>query len=166
MDQLRNFGYLVKDTSRLYTLHFERHAVDHGVTLGQCKVLGALRRNEGISQVRLAELTDTDPMTLVRMLDRMETSGLVERRPDPHDRRASRLYIQAGAAPTLDAIARTHDRALGEAMAGLADDERRQLLDLLQKVHVNLDALQADAATRHRKGEDASAPAAAPVSPL
>jgi MarR family transcriptional regulator for hemolysin len=163
MDQLRNFGYLVKDTSRLYTLHFERHAVDHGVTLGQCKVLGALRRNEGISQVRLAELTDTDPMTLVRMLDRMEASGLVERRPDPLDRRASRLYMQAGAAPTLDAIARTHDRALAEAMAGLADAERQLLFDLLQKVHVNLDALHAaDPATKHRKCDSA---APAPVSP-
>ncbi len=141
MDPLQNFGYLVKDISRLYTLHFERHAVDYGVTIGQCKVLGYLRRNEGISQVKLAELTDTDPMTLVRMLDRMESSGLVERRPDPADRRASRLYMQSSAGPTLDAIAQTHDRALAEAMAGIADADRQLLLDLLGRIHINLDAL-------------------------
>ena len=141
MDSLQNFGYLVKDISRLYTLHFQRHAVDYGVTIGQCKVLGYLRRNEGISQVKLAELTDTDPMTLVRMLDRMEASGLVERRPDPADRRASRLYLQPGAGPTLDAIAQTHERALAEAMADIADADRQLLLDLLGRIHINLDAL-------------------------
>src|SRR5450759_1266799 len=83
MDPFRHFGFLLKDVSRLYSRNFERHATELNLTLAQCKVLSYLQRNEGISQVRLAYLTDTDPMTLVRILDRMERDGLIERRPDP-----------------------------------------------------------------------------------
>ena len=87
-DRLRNFGFLVRDVYRLYVKHFERAAGEIDLTLPQCKVLGHLSRNEGISQARLAELTDTDPMTLVRTLDRMQQDEWIERRPDPEDRRA------------------------------------------------------------------------------
>jgi MarR family len=81
MDRLRYFGFLLKDISRLHSKNFERHSVTLTLTLtlAQCKVLPHLQRNEGVSQVRLAELADTDPMTLVRFLDRMERDGWVER---------------------------------------------------------------------------------------
>ena len=65
---MRNFGFLIRDLSRLYARNFERHSVDLGLTLDQCKALCYLQRNEGISQVRLAYLTDIDPMTLGRLL--------------------------------------------------------------------------------------------------
>ena len=90
MDTLRNFGFLVRDVSRLSAKRFERNARDLELTLAQCKVLAHLSRNEGISQARLAELTETDPMTLVRILDRMQQDGWLERRPDPGDRRVWR----------------------------------------------------------------------------
>src|SRR5882757_10469451 len=99
MDSLRNFGFLLKDVSRLSNLNFEREAASLGMTLAQCKVLIYLQRNQGVSQVRLAELTGTDPMTLVRILDRMESDGWVERRQDPADRRARRLYLKDAADP-------------------------------------------------------------------
>src|SRR6202158_6511029 len=82
-DRLRIFAFLVRDVYRLYAKHFERYAREIELTLPQCKVLGHLSRNEGISQARLAELTDTDPMTLVRTLDRMQQDEWIERRPDP-----------------------------------------------------------------------------------
>ncbi len=71
MDRLRTFGFLLKDVTRLYVQRFEQRARRFGVTLPQCKALSHLSKNEGISQVRLAELAETDPMTLVRILDRM-----------------------------------------------------------------------------------------------
>src|SRR5277367_5189535 len=92
-DRLRNFGFLVRDVSRLYVKNFERHARELELTLQQCKVLAHLSRNEGISQARLAELTETDPMTLVRTLDRMQRDGWIERRADANDRRAHCLYL-------------------------------------------------------------------------
>jgi len=154
MDRLRNFGFLLKDTSRLSGLNFEREAAGLNLTLAQCKVLIYLQRNEGISQVRLAELTDTDPMTLVRTLDRMERDGLIERRPDPADRRARRLFITAAAEPVLDEIWRIADRARAAALAGLSKAESDQLIGLLERIHANLTLLL--------PGAEARAPLCAP----
>ena len=141
MDPLRNFGFLLKDVSRLYSLNFQRHATDLNLTLPQCKVLCYLQRNEGISQAQLAYLTDTDPMTLVRILDRMERDGLIERRPDPTDRRARRLYLQAPALPVLKEIWRVSDRARAESFSRMPVADRAQLLSLMQQMHSNLEAL-------------------------
>src|SRR5450631_1229616 len=87
MDEQSNFGYLLVDTSRLYLRRFTRRAAALGVNLAQSKALGYLSRNQGITQVRLAELTDIEPMTLGRILDRMERDGWIERRSCPGARR-------------------------------------------------------------------------------
>jgi len=141
MDPLRNFGFLIKDVSRLYSLNFEHHATELNLTLAQCKVLCYLQRNEGSSQVELAYLTDTDPMTLVRILDRMERDGLIERQPDPADRRARRLYLQEAALPVLKEIWRVSDRARAACFARMPVADRAQLIDLLQQMRANLLAL-------------------------
>jgi MarR family transcriptional regulator, transcriptional regulator for hemolysin len=133
-DRLRNFGFLVKDVYRLYAKHFERHASEIGLTLSQCKVLGHLSRNEGISQARLAELTDTDPMTLVRTLDRMQQDEWIERRPDPEDRRAHRLYLREAARPIMHRMWKLADQARQEALSALSPAEREQLVGLLERV--------------------------------
>jgi MarR family transcriptional regulator, transcriptional regulator for hemolysin len=141
MDRLRNFGFLMKDISRLQSKNFERHASGLNMTLAQCKVLAHLERNEGIAQVRLAELADTDPMTLVRILDRMERDGWVERRADPVDRRARQLFLTKAATPVLEEMWRVADRARAEALAGLSAADREQLLSLLGRIQSNLQAL-------------------------
>jgi MarR family transcriptional regulator for hemolysin len=145
MDPLRHFGFLFRDISRLYTLNFQRHASVLNLTLLQCKVLSYLQRNEGISQAKLAYLTDTDPMTLMRILDRMEGDGLIERREDASDRRTRKLYLQAAALPVLDEIWRISDCARAESLSGLSDDERALLFGLMKRVYVNLETLLPDA---------------------
>lgn len=142
-DRLHNFGFLVRDVYRLYAKHFERRAREIELTLAQCKVLGHLSRNEGISQARLAELTDTDPMTLVRTLDRMQQDEWIERRADPEDRRAHRLYLREAARPIMQRMWKIADQARQEALAALSINEREQLLELLERVHGAL--LQLDA---------------------
>ena len=137
-DRLRNFGFLVRDVYRLYAKHFERYARDIELTLPQCKVLGHLSRNEGISQARLAELTDTDPMTLVRTLDRMQQDQWIERRPDPEDRRAHRLYLREASKPIMARMWKLADQARHEALSALSVAEREQLLELLERVHGTL----------------------------
>src|SRR5579863_2852687 len=103
-ERLRNFGFLLKDVSRRYVLRFEQRARELSLTLPQCRVLVRLAEHEGVSQARLAELTQVEPMTMVRILDRMEADGLLERRPDPADRRARRLYLTAKVRPLLEQI--------------------------------------------------------------
>jgi len=140
MDRLRTFGFLLKDATRLYVQRFEQRARRFGVTLPQCKALGYLSKNEGISQIRLAELTETDPMTLVRILDRMEADGLVERRPDPSDRRARRLYLTSRATPFLDTMWHLADLTRAEALEGISKKERELFIGILERVHANLSA--------------------------
>lgn len=141
MNRLQTFGFLVKNVSRLYVRNFERHAIEIGLTLDQCKVLAHLSKNEGVSQIRLAEITDTDPMTLVRIIDRMEADGWIERRPDPEDRRARQLFLGKGAGPLLTKIWRFADRAREEAFGDLSAAQRDQLMTSLEKIHGNLLAL-------------------------
>ena len=145
MDNSRNFGFLLKDISRLTTLNFAREAGEFKLTMAQCKVLIHLQRNEGASQARLAYLTDTDPMALVRILDRMEKDGWIERRPDPADRRARQLYLTKAAMPVIDEVWRIADRARAASLAGLSAVDRTQLVALLGRVHENLYALVGNA---------------------
>lgn len=138
MDPLRNFGFLVREVSSLSALNFERHSGELGLTLPQCKVLAYLQKSEGISQKRLAELTDTDPMTMARTLERMESDGWIERRPDPADRRARQLYLKPEGLRLLQGIWRVSDRARAVAMTGLSAADRALLMGLLERVRCNL----------------------------
>lgn len=150
MDPLVNFGFLLKDVSRLFSRNFERHAAAHGLTLDQCRVLAHLSRNEGICQARLAYLTDTDPMTLGRLLTRMEERGLVERRALRGDRRVRALYLKPSAGPLLKTIWTLGEAALDEALTGLGAREKKSLLSAMQRIHANLDALVPGVADRER----------------
>ena len=143
MERLRNFGYLLKDLGRLYARRFEERAQALQLTLAQCKALGQLSRNEGISQVRLAELAECDPMSMVRILDHMEAEGWVERRADPNDRRARCLYIKDKARGILDEIWRLADATRMEFLAGLSAEECSRLIDMLERIHATARALPA-----------------------
>ena len=159
-DPLRNFGFLLKDVARLHARNFERHSVEMmGLTLSQCKVLSYLHRNEGISKARLAELTDTDPMTLGRLLARMTEEGLIEQRLDPRDRRAHCLFLQpANALPVLEEIWRISDMTRAESLAGLSAADRAQLMKLMRRIQTNLDALMpgsADSSTSNSRDKSA-----------
>jgi DNA-binding MarR family transcriptional regulator len=138
MDRIRNFGFVIKNLERLYRRRFEVLAQEMSLTLGQCKALFLLARNEGISQKRLAEIAEIEPMTLVRILDRMEQDRWIERRADPADRRARCLYLTAGAAPILEQIDRLTAQMRAEALQGLSADERNVLMTLLERVHANM----------------------------
>jgi DNA-binding MarR family transcriptional regulator len=138
----RSFGFLLKDVSRLYVQRFEQRAAVHGLTLPQCRALVYLANHEGLSQIQLAEFTDIEPMSLVRILDRMESDGLVERRTDPADRRARRLYLKAKAKPLVDDIWQLVELTRREAFAGMPKKQTDLLISMLQKVQSNFFSLQ------------------------
>jgi DNA-binding MarR family transcriptional regulator len=141
-DRLRNFGFLLKDLSHRYVQRFEVRAREISLTLPQCKVLVRLEKNEGVSQARLAELAEVDAMTMVRILDRMEADGLLERRPDPADRRARCLYLTPKAKPFLDQIWRMSDATRAEVFAGVGKSERDVFIAVLERIHDNLSRLE------------------------
>src|SRR5450755_1288571 len=146
MDHLRNFGFLLKDVSRRYVLRFEQRAREISLTLPQCKALVRLEKNEGVSQARLAELAEVEPMTMVRILDRMQADGLLERRPDPADRRARRLYLTPRARPLLDEIWRLSELTRAETFAGINRRDREAFMGMLERMHDNVCALESRSA--------------------
>jgi MarR family transcriptional regulator, transcriptional regulator for hemolysin len=141
-DRLRNFGFLLKELTRRYVQRFEVRAREIALTLPQCKVLARLEKNEGVSQARLAELAEVDAMTMVRILDRMEADELLERRPDPADRRARCLYLTPKAKPLLDQIWRLSEVTRAEVFAGIGETERDVLMTVLERIHDNLSRLE------------------------
>ncbi len=142
MDKLQKFGFLLKDVTRRYTARFEEHAREISLTLMQCKVLVHLDKLEGTSQARLAQLTDLEPMMVVRILDHMEDEKLIERRRDPEDRRARRIYLTAKARPLVEEIWKLAARTRAETFAHVDKEERDVFMRVLEHAQANLCALQ------------------------
>jgi DNA-binding MarR family transcriptional regulator len=143
MDWHQHLGFLLDDVAHLYTRRFEGRAQELALTLTQCRALAALAHCGGVSQKRLAEISETDPARLVRILDRLEAVGWAERRSDPQDRRAHSLAITESAKPVVQSIWQIVRNTNTEALQGFTSDELHLLMDLLERVHANLWALQA-----------------------
>jgi DNA-binding MarR family transcriptional regulator len=142
LKQHQTFGFLLKDVNRLNVQRFEQRAAALRLTLSQCRVLLHIANNEGTSQVQLAGFTDIEPMTLVRILDRMESDGWLERRIDPVDRRARSIFLTAKGKPLVDEIWRMVEQTRQEAFAGISNKRAALLISLLQKVRENFASLE------------------------
>jgi MarR family transcriptional regulator, transcriptional regulator for hemolysin len=146
MNKFRDFGFILKEVSRLYTLRFEERARALGLTLPQCKVLVYLAKNEGVSQAKLSDLTEVEPMSLVRILDHMEDEGLLERRASPLDRRARSLFLRSKAKPIEDTIWSISDTTRGEAFAGISAQDAAKFISVFEQIRINVAALMLPAA--------------------
>lgn len=145
-DPNRQFGFLMTDIVRLLRRNFARRAQPLGMTESQWRVLARLSGNQGISQAALADMMEIQPISLARLIDRLEAAGLVERRPAPRDRRAFQLYLTPSAAPFLDRIWELGHATREAAMAGLSVKQREQMIDALIAIKANLLAESDDAA--------------------
>ena len=131
-------GFLLHDSARLMRRDFERRTRALGLTRAQWQTLFHLQRNEGCNQVTLADMLEVEPITLARVIDRLEFAGLVERRADPNDRRARLLFLGARATPLLQELRTLGAETREVALAGITEDERVLLMDLLTKMRANL----------------------------
>lgn len=139
MDDLdRDLGYLLHDVARLMRKRFEQNARHLGLTRSQGQVLVQLANNEGIQQGALAEKLDVEPITLTRILDRLEEAGLIERLHYRQDRRVRLLRLTPAAHPLIDDISAIGAQTRGEAMEGVSDEDRTRLLDILLRMKSNL----------------------------
>jgi len=133
-----NIGSMLADTSRLIRRAFDERARGIGVTRPQWQLLTTLRRNEGTNQGNLAELLDTEPITLCRMVDRMQEADLIERRQDPSDRRVWRLFLTDKARRLLEDLQPLGREVMALALDGIAQEERDELRRLLDRIRQNL----------------------------
>jgi DNA-binding MarR family transcriptional regulator len=148
----RPLGFLVNDIARLLRRTMNRRLQSLGLTQAQWRAIVHLARGEGMTQAALAECLEIQPITLTRLLDRMESAGWVERRTHPLDRRAVQLFLTAQSQPILEEM---HARAadiLNEATRGVAARAQRQLVVTLEQIKHNLVAAEAAAASKEITG--------------
>lgn len=145
----KSFGFLLYDAARLLRRDFERRAKQLGLTRAQWSVLAHLARNEGTNQAAAADVLEIEPITLVRLLDRLEAAGWVERRPDPKDRRARLLYLTDKAHPILDQMFALSLETREQALIGIGEPEREAILAMLLKIRQNLSSREPVANSGH-----------------
>ena len=146
---MENLGAMLADTSRLLRRSFDVRARDIGVTRVQWQVLTTLLRHEGVNQGGLAELLDVEPITVCRMVDRLQEAVLVERRADPADRRSWRLFLTPRAHDLLAQLRPLADALIEEALTGIDVGERELLRDSLDKIRYNLSLRPQEAMVSH-----------------
>ncbi|MYZ49754.1 MarR family winged helix-turn-helix transcriptional regulator [Propylenella binzhouense] len=138
-----SLGFLITDAHRLLRRRFEEKARGTGLTATQWQMLARLSHNEGINQVRLAQLLEVEPMTLCRLVDRMEEAGWVAREPDPGDRRARLLYLTDKTRGQLGAMREVAREVYAEALAGISPEVRAIVTEALCTLIRNLSEREA-----------------------
>lgn len=133
-----NLAAMLADTARLMRRSFDARAREIGVTRPQWRVLSVLRRFEGVNQGGLAELLEVEPITVCRMVDRLQEAQLVERRPDPDDRRSWLLFLTPKAQELLGQLRPLAEEMLHEALEGVSPNDRAILTASLDKMRRNL----------------------------
>jgi MarR family transcriptional regulator, transcriptional regulator for hemolysin len=134
-------GFLISDVARLMRKRFDERARSIGATRAQWQALTKISRHEGINQGGLADILEVEPITLARMIDRLEESGLVERRRDPADRRAWRIHLTEKSRPLLAQLRVIADDLIENMLAGVPAADRDRLSDTLEAIHLNLNTL-------------------------
>jgi len=133
-----SLGFLLADVSRLMRRAFARRFEGNELTFAQARVLVYVARSPGLRQVELASRLEIQPITLVRLIDGLAARDLVERRVDPSDRRAWRVYPTARAQGSLASIRRVGESVREDALAGIAPAQAEALLRILASMRGNL----------------------------
>jgi DNA-binding MarR family transcriptional regulator len=131
-------GFLLHDVARLLKKRLEQRSRGTGLTRSQWQILAYLAQNEGINQKRLAELLDIEPITVGRIVDKLETLRLVKRSPHPTDRRRWLLHLMPVARSRLQQAGEYGDATRREALAGVSEEDIQHLLKTLQALKQNL----------------------------
>ena len=145
LEESASLGFLIADVSRLLRRDFDRRVRALRLTQAQWRAIAHLTRMDGIRQSALAEQLEVAPITLGRLIDRLEASGWVSRKSDPIDRRASLLFLTTKAGPILEEMRAHAKEALRDALSGVPQRARKELLRALERMKDNLSVADAPA---------------------
>lgn len=135
----RDLLFLLHDVARLLRVDADKRArAAHDMTRAQWGILIWLERQPGSSQKELAELLDVEPITVARLIDRLEARGMVERRPDPKDRRIWRLHLKDAAIPVLREIDEERADITGMLTQGVDRDTLEMMTEALLRMKTTL----------------------------
>ena len=136
----RDLLLLLHDVARLLRTRFDQRARSRGMTRAQWVILLRVNATPGLSQNELASILEVEPISVGRLIDRLQGRSLVERRPDPADRRIWRLHLLPAAEPVLDEISKARDVLGDELLRGVDPTVRSLMVDALLKMKNNLTA--------------------------
>ena len=145
-------GILISTIARMSRTRFDQKVSALGLTRPQWRTLNCIKYEQGVNQSRLSEMLEVGHITVTRQLDILESIGWVERRPDPNDRRAHRIYLTPAADKILAEIGTTADAIHEETYHGVSAREQAQLKKTLTKIYDNLSASLKDSEPQE-KGE-------------
>lgn len=131
-------AYLLSDTARLLRRNFNARVKHVGVTSPQARLLLILAKVEGENQGFYAEMVEVEPITLCRMVDRLEEIGLVERRKDPADRRAWRLHLTERSRAMIERLRHEIVELERDMMERFSPAQTDAFRTLLEQVQTNL----------------------------
>lgn len=134
----QDFAFVLYDVARLLRTYADQKAGQFGMTRAQWAVMARLQRAEGLKQSELAELLDIQPISLTRLLDRLCANGLIERRADPEDRRANRLFLTPAAQPVLAQLGVLREDVMSTVLAGIPANNISLILKELAVARDNL----------------------------
>ena len=134
LDLKRQLVAQLVESSRLLRNYIDHRAKDRGSTRAQWIVLFRLRQQEGLSQVDLADVLELQPISLVRLLDRLVEHGLLERRHDPRDRRTNRLFLTASGRQLVDDLDSLRNAIATDVLQEIPDHAIETSLQTLQTI--------------------------------
>ena len=134
----REIAISIVDVARMLKTYADQRARQFSISRAQWTVLMRLDRFEGLKQSELAEVLDLQPISLTRLLDRLAGNGLIERRPDPNDRRANRLYLTPAARPLLKQLSELGEDMMTSVLDSIDEPSRERLLKNLASMKDNL----------------------------
>ena len=141
LDLKRQLVAQLVESSRLLRNYIDHRAKSRGTTRAQWIVLFRLRQQEGLSQVDLADVLELQPISLVRLLDRLVEQGLLERRHDPRDRRANRLFLTPGGRQLVDDLDSLRDSIASDVMQDIPADAIETSLETLRNIKERIKGL-------------------------
>ncbi|NPU15353.1 MarR family transcriptional regulator [Bradyrhizobium sp. 83012] len=141
LDARRQLVTQLVESSRILRNYIDHRAKQRGTTRAQWVVLFRLRAQEGLSQVDLAEVLELQPISLVRLLDRLVEQGLLERRHDPRDRRANRVYLTAAGRQLVDELDELRDAIAADVLHDIPDDAVAASLATLRELKERIKTL-------------------------
>ena len=145
--------FVLHDVARIMRTRFDQRARTWGMTRAQCVILMRLELQPGMSQTELAAICEVEPITVARLIDRLEANGLVERRADPADRRMHRLHLLAAASPILAEIRRYRAESVAKFREGIPEADWGTALKVLLQIKDKLVTDGWDAPTGAVAGE-------------
>lgn len=133
-DGTEKLGLLVHDAARLMRKRFEARGSAYGLSAAQWRLLVRVVKDEGVAQARLAELLEIEPISVSRLIDRMEQGGWIERRQDASDRRIRTIHPTDMSRKVFGEVKSLAGEVYDEGLAGLTLDQRATLIAGLETI--------------------------------